>query len=72
MEVNRIVESPKETLERDMLNIINQQKYVPNYEGVLYLNNLFMNKTFDELNSEKHKLADILSDYVEGRWELNT
>lgn len=71
-EVNRIVESPKETLERDILKIVTNQKYTPNYNGVLYVNNLFKNKTLDQLKTEKHKLANTLSDYVEGRWELNT
>lgn len=71
-EVNRIVERPKETIERDILTIINNQKYTPNYRGVQYLNRLFKHKTLDELKLEKLEIVNVLTDYVEGRGELNT
>jgi len=36
-EVNRIVESPVETLERDMLKITSNKRYLPNYASVDYV-----------------------------------
>ncbi len=48
-EINRIVESPNETLERDMLTIVTENKYTSNYRVVSYLNNLIQNKGIDSL-----------------------
>lgn len=71
-EVNRIVEHPKETLERDMLHIISQKRYNANYRGVTYLNQLFKEKPIENLATDQNEIAITLTDYVDGRWELNT
>lgn len=71
-EVNRIVEHPKETLERDMLKIISQKRYNANYRGVTYLNQLFKEKPIENLVTDQSEIANTLTDYVDGRRELNT
>ena len=71
-EVNRIVEHPKETLERDMLNIVNGKRYSPNYVAANYVQYLLADKTIDSLKLEEGKLVSMLSEYVKGSRELNT
>ena len=71
-EVNRIVESPKETLERDMLKIVSDNKYTPNYMAANYLHYLFQSKTMEELNKMEMELVPKLSEFVKGSRELNT
>jgi len=71
-EVNRIVERPKETLEKDILHITTGKKYTPNYVAVNYLNNLFQTKTLGEIESIEKELVPMVSQTVEGIRELNT
>lgn len=71
-EVNRIVEFPKETLERDIMNIVSQNKYRPNYRAANYLNQLIQDKGIDSLYLSEHRLVSKLSEFVRGSRELNT
>ncbi len=71
-EVNRIVESPKETFERDILKIITATNYRPNYQSVNYINNLLENKTISELKDMEIDLVPRLAEYVKGSREFNT
>lgn len=71
-EVNRIVEHPKETLERDMLSIITDNKYRPNYVAANYLGALLVSKSLDSLKQEENTLVPRLSEFVKGSRELNT
>ncbi len=71
-EVNRIVEHPKETLERDILNIVTKNKYTPNYMAVKYINYLLNSKTIDSLKLEEPVLVSRLAEFVKGSRELNT
>lgn len=71
-EVNRIVEHPKETLERDILNIISENKYTSNYAVVNYMNHLLNTKSVDRLKLEEAILIPRLSEFVKGSRELNT
>jgi len=71
-EVNRIVEFPKETLERDIMNIVSQNKYRPNYRAANYLNQLIQDKGIDSLYLSEHSLVSKLSEFVLGSRELNT
>ncbi len=71
-EVNRIVEFPKETLERDMLKIVSDNKYTPNYMAANYLHHLFQTKTMEELDKMETELVPRLSEFVKGSRELNT
>ncbi|WP_341215942.1 thioredoxin domain-containing protein [uncultured Wocania sp.] len=71
-EVNRIVEHPKETLERDMLNILTKNKYTSNYMAANYMHYLLSSKTLDSLKLEESILVSRLAEFVKGSRELNT
>ena len=71
-EVNRIVEHPKETLERDMLNIVNGKRYSPNYLAANYVQYLLSDKSIDSLKMEEANLVPSLAEFVKGSRELNT
>ena len=71
-EVNRIVEHPKETLERDIQNIITGKRYTPNYSVVNYLDKLMKQKSMDSLNIMRKDLIPYLSNFTEGSGELNS
>jgi thiol-disulfide isomerase/thioredoxin len=71
-EVNRIVEYPKETLEKDMLKITTGQKYSPSYIAANYLHTLFETKTLQELEGMENNLVPRLSQALRGVSELNT
>lgn len=71
-EVNRIVESPKETLERDIYKIVSNNKYTSNYMAVNYIDRLLHSKTVDNLKLEESVLVSKLAEYVKGSRELNT
>ncbi|GAA3595929.1 thioredoxin family protein [Flavivirga amylovorans] len=71
-EVNRIVESPKETLERDILKIVSNSNYSSNYWAANYMNDLFNSKTLDDLKLKESELIPKLAEFVKGSRELNT
>lgn len=71
-EVNRIVEEPAETLERDILKIVKEKRYRPKYTAANYLGNLLNTKPLDSLKKETNNLRDVLSNYVKHTGELNT
>ena len=71
-EVNRIVESPVQTLERNMLSIITENKYTPNYRVVSYLERFINEKGLDSLRLKKSTLLPRLVEFVKGSRELNT
>ena len=72
LEVNRIVEHPMETLERDILTIVTDNKYTPNYMAANYLNYLLYEKSIDSLQLEHDILVPRLAEFVKGSRELNT
>ena len=71
-EVNRIVESPVETLERDMLSIIQNEGYRPNYRAVSYLEQLMNEQSIEQLQSNELTVLSNLSEIIKGCYELNT
>ncbi len=71
-EVNRIVEFPKETFERDVLRITSGEPYTPNYHAVIRLHDLFKSKSIDNLKLETPLLVSELAESVKGSRELNT
>jgi len=71
-EVNRIVEYPKESLEKDMLKITTGENYRPNYMAANYLNILFKTQSIQELENMNEELVPIISQAVKGVSELNT
>lgn len=71
-EINRIVEHPIETLERDIEKIVTNQPYSFNYIAADYIQYLLSTKTIEQLNTEETKLVAQLSEFVKGSRELNT
>ncbi len=71
-EVNRIVEYPKETFERDIYNMVIEHKYVPNYVAANYINGLLMQNDLGTLSNMETELVSRLSEFVKGSKELNT
>ncbi len=71
-EVNRIVEYPKETLERDMYKIVTDNKYTSNYMAANYVNYLLNLNSVDSLKLDESNLVSRLAEFVKGSRELNT
>ncbi len=71
-EVSRIVEFPKQDFERDMLKIVNEEKYVSNYRIVEYLNSLFKEHGSEKLRENMAQLAASFAEFTMGSRELNT
>lgn len=70
-EVNRIVEYPKETFERDLLKIVNTEKYTPKYAAVTFLEKLLQNP-IDSVQKMENQLIAYLPEIAVGAKELNT
>lgn len=71
-EVGRIVESPKNTLAQDIIQIASGQDYVPNYSAVTLLNNLFKNEGFQYVKDNETRIIYELEGQVTNKYELNT
>ncbi len=69
-ELNRIVESPVVSLEKDLLAILQTQNYQPNYKGASFLQQATINGTFS-LN-DTITLTNKLKPLVQSAAELNT
>tara|TARA_R100001377_G_C3191195_1_gene110688 strand:+ start:792 stop:1676 length:885 start_codon:yes stop_codon:yes gene_type:complete len=71
-EVNRIVEFPKETLERDMLKIVNHENYFPSYYVANTLYNFIEKNSLEDLKKSELSFLATFLEYSEGSKELNT
>lgn len=71
-EINRIVEYPKETLERDMLKIVNNERYIPNYNAANYMFYMVNETPLEDLKSNEQFWSSRLAEFVNGSKELNT
>ncbi len=71
-EVNRIVESPKKTFERDIETITTGKRYNGNYIIADYLEGLIKTKGLDSLKTMEKDLLPVLGNYVTGSKEINT
>lgn len=71
-ELNRIVEHPKETFERDIKKIVTGERYNSNYLAANYLQNLLKEKTITELKKEEASLVPRIAEFTKGSRELNT
>ena len=71
-EVNRIVEYPKETLERDIENIVTNKRYFPNYfvANTMFYN--ILNNSLENLKQTENQFLPYFAEYVNGSKELNT
>ncbi|WP_200825067.1 hypothetical protein [Aquimarina sp. AU119] len=70
-EINRIVESPIDTLEEDMLAIVSGN-YISKYKSVLLLNDILEKKGALYISKNGKKIAKQFKDNVENLYELNT
>jgi len=71
-EVGRIVESPKETLEKDMLKITSTADYTENYSVVSDLDRLIRTKGIGCITEEKQELISKYTGNTKSLSELNT
>ena len=71
-EVNRIVEHPIETFERDIEKIVTNKRYAYNYIAANYVQYLINEKGIEDLQKEESALVAQLSEFVKGSRELNT
>lgn len=71
-EVNRIVEKPQETLERDIENIVNKKRYNSKYTVANMLFNYIEKSTLEELKKNETSFLSSFPEYSEGSKELNS
>jgi len=71
-EVNRIVEHPKETFERDILKIITTSSYRSNYQAATYLYSFLENNSLDSLKSVELDFIPKMARYTKGSRDLNS
>ena len=71
-EMNRIVEHPKETFERDILSIVTDNKYRSNYLIANYMDHLLKTKSLDSLRIDESNLVARFAEFTKGSRELNT
>ncbi|WP_460219840.1 hypothetical protein [Psychroserpens sp. MEBiC05023] len=71
-EVNRIVEHPVETLEKDILNIISKNDYKSNYQIVSKVNAILKEDGLNGLKKQGKKLLRTFNGKVSSMYELNT
>lgn len=71
-EVGRIVESPKQDYERDILAITQGKRYAPQYIVAENLNSLMNFKSLEDLKKEEKKLIISFAEFTKGSRELNT
>ena len=71
-EINRIVEHPIETFERDILKIITTSSYKSNYQAVHFLNNLLENSPLDSLKTIESSLIPKVARLAKGSRDLNS
>ncbi len=70
-EVNRIVESPVTTIENDILDIINKNNYISNYNVINEIDNVVSKKGIKGLQKKAKKIAKKSKNNVKGANELN-
>ncbi len=71
-EINRIVEHPVESLEKDMLNITTSNDYESNYQIVTQINTILKNDGLNGLKKQSKKLVKQFKNKVSSMFELNT
>ncbi|RMA57183.1 thioredoxin family protein [Ulvibacter antarcticus] len=71
-EVNRIVEHPVNSLETDILHILQQQSYTPNYHAVTIVNTAIEDMGLKKFQKKSKKLLPKLKKVAKNMYELNT
>lgn len=70
-EVNRVIESPKTTLEEDILTILSD-KYTSKYSSVTLMNKLLEEKGVPYLTKKAKKMISEFREITQSMYELNT
>lgn len=71
-EINRIVEHPVETLEKDILNIVTTNDYKSNYQIVASVDAILREEGINGLKKRRKKLMRTFKESVSSMSELNT
>ena len=71
-EINRIVEHPVESFEKDISNIINKNNYTSNYFIVTEIDNILKKKGIKGLQRKEAKLVKKFKNNVSSMYALNT
>jgi len=71
-EINRIVEHPVESLEEDILSIVNDNNYKPNFEIVRTVNTILKESGVGGLKRKQKLIIEHLGDKTKSYSELNT
>jgi thiol-disulfide isomerase/thioredoxin len=71
-EINRIVEHPVSTFEEDILQIIQNKNYIPNYNAVTMVNDALNEMGLEKFKRKSKKLLPKLKKEAKGLAELNT
>jgi tetratricopeptide (TPR) repeat protein len=72
IEINRINEYPVNSLEKDLLTIITNQVYIPNYRSFGLVNKWLNDSTLSDENISSRGIAGQLKQLVAGENELNS
>jgi tetratricopeptide (TPR) repeat protein len=72
VEINRIIEFPAVSLEKDLFNILDGKDYVPNYRSFATIKSWLANGTLLDKNSSSRGLATQLRALVSNEYELNS
>ena len=70
-EINRIVEYPVVSLERDLLSILKNEDYIPNYQSYIYLSKWLDEGLLSDDNVSDKGLANQIRHVVKSAGELN-
>jgi len=71
-EVNRIVEHPIESFEKDMLNIVTNNDYKSNYQIVTKIHTILKEDGLNGLKKQTKKLVKAFDGKIDSMFELNT
>ena len=71
-EVNRIVEHPVDSFEKDITNIVTKNNYISNYHIVTEIDNIIKKKGVKGLRKKSEKLIKTYKGQAKSMYELNT
>lgn len=71
-EINRIVEHPVESFEKDIQKIISTNKYKSNYQIVTVIDNIIKSRGLKKFKNKQRKLLKNYKNKVSSMYELNT